>query len=312
MTKPIKTVREVLLERCSAAPLALDADYVDEAAAPLALDADYVDEAAAPLVLDGVEVEAGVPSFSGAQIDRNARTGYVSVTGVIEPFNNWLYDMFGIPYTSLMRLERQLAALRDSELVDQIVMVVHSPGGSVFGVAECAEMIRSVSETKPITAYVGYLCASAAYWLASQCNEIVASPSALVGSIGAYMMHVDYSEMLEKDGVRVTYIKRPDAKTEGNPTEPLSESAREQYQSIVDSSYEMFIADISLKRSLDFSENPDEYARVSVAARAEALKLIDRVETFGSFVSKFSETSNTVSTRRARLDITKRKAHRHG
>ena len=44
------------------------------------------------------------------------------------------------------------------------------------------------------------LCASAAYYVASQASEVVVSPSSLTGSIGVYTMHEDDSAMLESNG----------------------------------------------------------------------------------------------------------------
>lgn len=292
------TLRAHLTDRAASAPLMLDANLIAESG-----ELEITSRVAIETVAGA---DAAVPRFSGAIVDRTNRVGYVMVSGVVEPFGNPFYEMLGIPSANCERIERQLVALRDSELVESIVMVFHSPGGSTFGVEECAAVIREVNQVKPITAYVGYLCASAAYWLASQCSEIVASPSALIGSIGAYMMHVDVSEWYEDEGIRITYIARPDSKVEGNPAEPLSEKARENMQKIVDASYEAFKADILLTKPLDFTEKGEEYARVHVAAQAEALGLIDRVERFDTFTSKFGETGDTTSTRRARLDIMQR------
>ena len=56
--------------------------------------------------------------------------------------------------------------------VDAIILDIDSPGGTVSGTAALGKVIRE--SKKPVIAYVNEL-ARAAYWLASQCDEIIAS-----------------------------------------------------------------------------------------------------------------------------------------
>jgi hypothetical protein len=53
------------------------------------------------------------------------------------------------------------------------------------------------------------MAASAGYWLASQCTEIIATPSGDVGSVGVYMCHTDYSTMNDRIGIKPTYVGVP-------------------------------------------------------------------------------------------------------
>jgi ClpP class serine protease len=74
------------------------------------------------------------------------------------------------------------------------------------GIPELAAEIRAARGKKPIVAVANYRAASAAYWLGSQADEFVASPSADVGSIGVFAAHEDVSGMQEKLGVKTTLI----------------------------------------------------------------------------------------------------------
>jgi len=65
-----------------------------------------------------------------------------------------------------------------------IVLAVDSPGGEVAGANELAQLDRDAAEQKPVVAFVGGLAASAAYWLIAGATEIVASETAILGSIG--------------------------------------------------------------------------------------------------------------------------------
>ena len=81
-----------------------------------------------------------------------------------------------------------------------IVLQLDTPGGTVDGTEELARVIASVK--KPIVGYVDGLCASAGYWAASQCDEIMASgKTSEIGSIGVMSSWADMQPMLEAEGV---------------------------------------------------------------------------------------------------------------
>src|SRR5690606_27876496 len=86
---------------------------------------------------------------------------------------------------------------------------IDSPGGASTGATLLADTIKAFK--KPIIASISHgYAASAAYWIASQCDEIyLASPQDSVGSIGAYCVLVDDSEALEKQGYKVKTIYAP-------------------------------------------------------------------------------------------------------
>ena len=64
--------------------------------------------------------------------------------------------------------------------------------------------VRRASETKPVVTSVGDMCASGAYMVASQTDEIIASPGSTVGSIGVIMELVNMQGLLDKVGVKFT------------------------------------------------------------------------------------------------------------
>ena len=78
-----------------------------------------------------------------------------------------------------------LAAMEADPAVKKVCLAINSPGGTVTGVEEIANQVRSMS--KPTMAYTeGEMC-SAAYWIASQSDAVFATPSARVGSIGVLL-----------------------------------------------------------------------------------------------------------------------------
>lgn len=122
-------------------------------------------------------------------------------------------------------------AVADSS-VTLIVLDIDSPGGMVMGVTECADAIQSAG--KRTIAYGSGLVCSAAYWLACACDEIWATPSATIGSIGAYVPHQDVTEMLANAGVKVRLFASGQYKGAGYPGVPLTEAQAIDIQATVD------------------------------------------------------------------------------
>jgi ClpP class serine protease len=90
--------------------------------------------------------------------------------------------------------------------VRAIVLNIDSPGGSIFGTEELFNKIMAARGSKPITAVVNSVAASAAFWIASAADEIVITPGGMIGSVGVYMVHTDLSAAIAEDGVKETFI----------------------------------------------------------------------------------------------------------
>jgi ClpP class serine protease len=101
--------------------------------------------------------------------------------------------------------------------VTEIIMLVDSPGGDVAGLPETASIIAQAGQVKPVTAMVTGMAASPAYWLASQANTIVLTPSGEVGSVGVLTIHADITKMLDRAGIKLTTIQASKYKTDFSP-----------------------------------------------------------------------------------------------
>lgn len=186
------------------------------------------------------------------------------------------------PYAfSTMLLERDMRALAADDKVETIAMIVDSPGGQVTGTPEAGDAIYAAAKKKKVVAIVNPLCASAAYWLASQASEIIAVKSADVGSIGVYMVHTDCSKFNEQQGTKYTYIFAGKHKVEGNSDEPLSDEAKAYYQSETDSIYRDFIKAVARGRNVSVEKVEADFGqgRCMMAPVAKRQGLIDHVAT---------------------------------
>jgi ClpP class serine protease len=144
-----------------------------------------------------------------------------------------------------------------------------------------AAKIFKARATKPTIGVANTSAASAAYRLGTAFGELVVTPSGEVGSIGTWSMHRDYSEMLEREGVKVTIISAGEFKTEFNPYEPLSEAAKVEEQASVDHYSGMFVAAIAKHRGVTAAVVKKDFGQGRMIRAKEAVQLgmADRVAT---------------------------------
>lgn len=192
------------------------------------------------------------------------------------------------PTTSSSMLAAVIRQASSDPSISSIVLDVDSPGGSVYGIDELGQAIFDTRSAKPIAAVANSVAASAAYWLASQAGEFYAAPGAEVGSIGCYGAHIDESEALKQQGLKIEYISAGKYKTEGSTLGPLTDEARAFAQSTVDAYYESFVRAVARGRgvSLKAVREGMGQGRMLLPADAEAQKMIDGVATLSQVVAK--------------------------
>lgn len=237
--------------------------------------------------LTNEEIQARI---GGKPASREAQTqgavAIIPVYGVLIPRADMMSEMSGA--TSVVRLMASLRAAVENPQITAIVLDIDSPGGSVFMIPEFAAEIRAARESKPVIAVADSLAASAGYWIGSQADEFVASPSAIVGSIGVMATHIDQSKFDENLGIDVTYIHAGEFKVEGNQHEPLSEEARAAKQTIIDDIYGVFVADVARGRGVSTEKVLADFGQGRVLTAQAALKrgMVDRVETLEATVER--------------------------
>lgn len=274
-------------------------------------------------ILEAVSLRAQGKTLSDEELEARIgagptrRVGYthgnvqvLPLYGTIFPRANLVSEMSG--GTSLQQWAAAFdEAVKDAR-VDAILIDVHSPGGSTALVADVAAKIRAARNEKHVVAIANALCASAAYHLASQAQEIIASPSSLVGSIGVFLAHEDWSRHDDIEGIKTTLIHAGRYKVEGNPYEPLGDEARDALQALVDDTYELFVADVAAGRRTTAAKVRDGYGqgRVLTARQALAEGMVDRIETFEQTLERLkSSPAASVAPTRARAELAADLAH---
>lgn len=254
-----------------------------------------LDRWASGVKLSSQEITAAVGAAPQVAADRRAMAaqtggGSVAVLPVYGVLTHRAHaKSISTPMTSTEELSAQIRNAVADPGISSIVLDVDSPGGSVFGVQEVADTIFSLRGKKPIVGVANAQAASGAYWILSQADEVVVTPSGAVGSIGAFMVHEDRSEKYVKDGVKRTYVSAGKYKVEGNDTGPLEGDSLAYAQSMVDNFYSAFVRAVAKGRgvSVEAARGPDfGEGRMVLARQAVAGGMANRVATLDEVIAE--------------------------
>ena len=175
-----------------------------------------------------------------------------------------------------------------------IMLMIDSPGGTVGGVPELASVVAEARQSKRIVAYVDGMACSAAYWIASQADEIVVSESASVGSVGVYLPMLDSSRAMEMSGLKQQVIKSGIFKGMGLPGTSLTPEQLSFLQQSVTSLHDDFMQAVNSGRGRKLK--PDDMQGQDFSGRdAVARGFADEV---GGFDLALSELETLIRVKR--------------
>jgi protease IV len=173
---------------------------------------------------------------------------------------------------------RQLDRLAGSSAAKAVILHVDSPGGTTAGSEQLFDALGRVRAKKPIAVVVDSMAASGAYITALAGDYIVAKQTSLVGSIGVLFEYPNFSDLLDKIGVKVESIKSTPLKAAPNGFEPTSPEARAAIQSIIMDSYAWFKGLVQDRRHLtDDQLAAVDDGRVFTGHQGLPLRLIDQI-----------------------------------
>lgn len=152
---------------------------------------------------------------------------------------------------------RSLRRLREDEGVKAIVLRLDSPGGSPLASDLIWREVMLTRQRKPIIVSIGGMAASGGYYIASAGTKIVASQTAIVGSIGVFGGKIVFGEALENFGVTShAFPANPDPKLKGralhmSPLSTWDEATRGRVRDNMKHIYDLFVSRVAEGRRMD-------------------------------------------------------------
>jgi signal peptide peptidase SppA len=207
--------------------------------------------------------------IAGSRVDVRDGAAIINIIGPIIPRATMFSDISGAVSAEDLALKFG-EAIEDHD-IKAIVLNIDSPGGNIVNVHELSDMIYNARGKKPVIAYTGGLCASAAYWIASACDKIIADKTAFLGSIGVVAAWTDDSEARKKEGLKdyeLVSSQSPNKRQDLN-----SKEGRAALQAELDGLADIFIDDIAQKRGTNSQFVNDNYGKGGVMLALQAIQV---------------------------------------
>ena len=237
---------------------------------------------------------AGQAAFEPIPKPSSARLGAIAVIPV---FGTLVRRTMGLEaasgLTSYNELATQLRSAAADTSVRGIVLELDSPGGEAGGVFELAQLVRQITQEKPVWAIAADSAFSAAYAIASAATRVIVTPTSGVGSIGVIAMHVDQSARDAQQGFRFTPISAGAHKADLSPHVPAKPEALARLQREVDRLYGLFVDHVAGMRSLSATAIRKTEADLYFAEAAINSGLADAVRGVDDTLSEFASVLTT-------------------
>lgn len=183
-----------------------------------------------------------------------------------------------------------------------IVLVINSPGGSPVQSELMAKKLRSIAEIKdkktkkkrrvPIYSFCEDVAASGGYWLALAGDELYASKSSVIGSIGVISAGFGFTELINKIGVERRVYSQGKNKSVLDPFQKEKEADIKLIKELQKDVHDAFIDYVKERRGKKIKAKDEDIfnGKFWGGAQAHTLGLIDGIAYYPDFIrDKFGD-----------------------
>jgi len=176
--------------------------------------------------------------------------------------------------------DKKLKKIINDSHIKALIVNVNSPGGTVVGSEKIYNILRKISEKKPVVIVMGTMAASGGYLISLAGDYIVSYNGTITGSIGVILQTAEITDLAQKLGITFNNFKSSELKGTPNPTEKLTEAVRLAIMENVEDTYNFFLELVAERRKMPLEEVKKlADGRVYSGRQALKLKLIDSVGT---------------------------------
>jgi ClpP class serine protease len=204
----------------------------------------------------------------------------LDIQGVITSFPSW----FG---TDTNFLKQQIHIALSDKSIHTILLNFDSPGSNAVGMTEFADWLYQASQIKPIISFCTQ-AASGAFLLAAATNEIYASESSLLGSIG-----VIYTEYQDNNVVLL-----PSSNAPLKNLSIIDERGKQAVLNFINDLEQIFIGRLSQYRNIKTQFIIDNWGSGSVLTGNQALevKMLDKIISFEQLIRQLTMDGQKTDT----------------
>ena len=213
---------------------------------------------------------------------RVGNIGVLEIYGPMAPRASF-FDAVSGGVQSIESLASDFRVLSEHRRVDNIVMLMDSPGGAVTGTSEFATQVAE--SPKPVHGHIVGMAASAMYWIGSQVESLTSVDTGIAGSIGVVATIEDRSEANEKRGIKIVEVTSDQSPRKR--TDLMSEEGQSELQAVLNGMADSFIEAVARGRGVDAETVLADFGQGGEFIATAALErgMIDGIMTTGELFS---------------------------
>jgi protease IV len=210
----------------------------------------------------------------------------VIVPGEAPPPNPFVGGISGNAHSQT--IVDQLKRANEEENIKAVILLVDSPGGSVFASDEIYLQVKAMN--KPTIAAMGSLAASGGYYVSAATDEIWASPHTLTCSIGVISQFINLEGFAEEYGITAVTVKSGQFKDTGNPFREFTEADRLLWQALIDEAYSAFVKVVAEGRHMTEEQvRAIADGRICSGLQAQQMNLVDKLGYLPAVIDRAAE-----------------------
>ena len=221
------------------------------------------------LYLFGVLAVATLPLATQRLPASERHTAVVQIEGLIAP---------GMP-ASADKVITALTRAADNPHVAGIIIDINSPGGTPVQagqIYQAIQALRTQHPTRPVYAVIGDTGASGGYYVAAAAEKIYAHQASVVGSIGVRAGSFEFTEAMERLGVRYRLYAAGEHKVFLDPFVASDPVAETHFKGVLSEMHQQFIDAVRAGRGDRLGNEPALFSGlVWTGAKAMELGLVD-------------------------------------
>ena len=216
----------------------------------------------------------------------------IPIKGVISSSSSsGLFEETNVGIDSVLN---ELKKAKQDSSIKAVVLDINSPGGTVVASREIANAVKNLD--KPVVAVINEVGASGAYWVASSADVIIANELSITGSIGVISSYLQFSDLMDKYGVKYEQLTAGQYKDLGSQFKDLKQDEKIILQSKLNKVHEIFLKEVTERRNIT------DIRKVStgeffLGIEAKELGLIDKFGNRDAAIEEAKKLANSNSPR---------------
>lgn len=201
-------------------------------------------------------------------------------------------------------LREELNKINAAQSIHTVILMIDSPGGTVDGTQAFADAIKN--SPKKTVAIIDGMAASAAYWIASSADEIIAtSQTDIIGSIGTMISFYDRSEYYEEMGFVLREYYADDSKDKNKMMrEAVKGNGKLLVKELLNPTNDIFLNAVRENRGKKLNEEETLTGKTFLAEKAKEMGLVDKISSLDDTVNKILQKNKTSDTMKFSLKAT--------